>query len=46
VQKIILEAFALADSHDTTARPVVVVPTGFGQMLDEDELPIKTEYES
>jgi LacI family fructose operon transcriptional repressor len=46
VQKIILEAFALADSHDTTARPVVVVPTGFGQMLDEDELPIRTEYES
>jgi len=46
VQKIILEAFALADSHDTTARPLVVVPTGFGEMLDEDDLTIKTEDES
>jgi LacI family fructose operon transcriptional repressor len=42
VQKIISEAFALADSPDTSAdspdtsaRPLVVVPTGFGQIFDE-----------
>jgi LacI family fructose operon transcriptional repressor len=43
VQKIISEAFALADTHDTTAHPLVVVPTGFGRMLDEDDQMIKKE---
>jgi LacI family fructose operon transcriptional repressor len=37
VQKIISEAFALADSPDTSARPLVVVPTGFGQIFDEPD---------
>jgi LacI family fructose operon transcriptional repressor len=41
VQKIILEAFALADSHDAIDHPLVMVPTGFGEMVEEDELTIK-----
>lgn len=41
VQKIILEAFALADNHDATDHPLVMVPTGFGEMVEEDELTIK-----
>jgi LacI family fructose operon transcriptional repressor len=45
VQQIISEAFALADSHDTTARPLVVVPTDFGQMFDEDDQTIKKAYD-
>ena len=28
VQKIVSEAFALADKHDTTSHPLVIVPTG------------------
>ncbi len=37
VDAIISEAFALADNHDTAARPLVIVPTGFGRMLDEHD---------
>jgi LacI family transcriptional regulator, fructose operon transcriptional repressor len=38
VHKIISEAFALADNLDTTnTHPLVVVPTGFGDVMDEDD---------
>jgi LacI family fructose operon transcriptional repressor len=37
VQKIISEAFALTDNYDPTDRSLVLVPTGFGNMLEEAE---------
>jgi LacI family fructose operon transcriptional repressor len=46
VHKIIAEAFALADNQDTTnTHPLVVVPTGFGDVLDEDDQSIKHPYD-
>jgi LacI family fructose operon transcriptional repressor len=33
----IAEAFALADTHDTTTHPLVIVPTSFGPMSGEDD---------
>jgi len=46
VDKIISEAFALADNHDTaTPHPLVVVPTGFGDVMDEDDQAIKHKYD-
>ncbi|MEA3091949.1 MAG: LacI family transcriptional regulator, fructose operon transcriptional repressor, partial [Caballeronia sp.] len=46
VDKIISEAFALADNHDTAAtHPLVVVPTGFGDVMDEDDQAVKHQYD-
>jgi LacI family fructose operon transcriptional repressor len=46
VDKIISEAFALADNHDTVAtHPLVVVPTGFGDVMDEDDQAITHQYD-
>ncbi|RDK02674.1 LacI family DNA-binding transcriptional regulator [Paraburkholderia lacunae] len=45
VEKIISEAFALADTYDanaTGANPLVIVPTGFGPMSGEDDPAIET----
>jgi LacI family fructose operon transcriptional repressor len=44
VQRIISEAFALADKHDMTSHPLVIVPTGFRPMSGEDERTFETEY--
>ena len=49
VDKIISEAFALADSHEnhdtTTTHPLIVVPTGFGDVMDEDDQAITHKYD-
>lgn len=45
VQKIISEAFTLADNSDLADRPLVVVPTGFGNDLDEDDLTLEIEHD-
>jgi LacI family transcriptional regulator, fructose operon transcriptional repressor len=43
VQGIIAEAFALADKHDMTSHPLVIVPTDFGPMSGEDDRTVETE---
>jgi LacI family transcriptional regulator, fructose operon transcriptional repressor len=46
VDKIISEAFALADNHDAAGtHPLVVVPTGFGDVMDEDDQASKHAYD-
>ncbi|SAL77442.1 LacI family DNA-binding transcriptional regulator [Caballeronia telluris] len=45
VERIISEAFALADAHEASAssgHPLVIVPTGFGPMSGEEERTIET----
>jgi LacI family fructose operon transcriptional repressor len=37
VQKIISEAFTLAESHDSTDRSLILVPTGLGKKFEEAE---------
>lgn len=46
VEKIIAEAFALADAPETTLHPVVVVPTGFGPMSGEDDRTLEVDRRS
>ncbi len=46
VDKIISEAFALAYNHEVAGtHPLVVVPTGFGNVMDEDDQAIKHKHE-
>ncbi|SAL53440.1 LacI family transcriptional regulator [Caballeronia sordidicola] len=37
VERIIAQAFALADAHDPATRPLVIVPTDFGRLLDQHD---------